>query len=70
MINDAHMGKFKLIITKEVSRFSRNILDTISYTRELRQFGVGVLFMNDGISWRGEWFSDDHYLAMTSRTAS
>lgn len=50
MINDAHMGKYKLIITKEVSRFSRNILDTISYTRELRQIGVGVLFMNDGIS--------------------
>ena len=50
MINDAHMGKFRLIITKEVSRFSRNILDTIAYTRELRQLGVGVLFMNDGIS--------------------
>ena len=50
MINDAYMGKFKLIITKEVSRFSRNILDTIAYTRELRMFGVGVLFMNDGIS--------------------
>ena len=29
MINDARMGKFRLIITKEVSRFSRNILDTI-----------------------------------------
>ncbi len=50
MINDARMGKFKLIITKEVSRFSRNILDTISYTRELKALGVGVLFMNDGIS--------------------
>lgn len=50
MINDARMGKFKLIITKEVSRFSRNILDTISFTRELRAMGVGVLFMNDGIS--------------------
>lgn len=50
MINDAHRGKFKLIITKEVSRFSRNILDTIAYTRELKQLGVGVLFMNDGIS--------------------
>ena len=33
MIHDAHMGKFKLIITKEVSRFSRHILDTISFTR-------------------------------------
>ena len=50
MIHDAHMGKFKLIITKEVSRFSRNILDTISFTRELKSIGVGVLFMNDGIS--------------------
>ncbi len=50
MINDAHLGKFRLIITKEVSRFSRNILDTISYTRELRSLGVGVLFMNDGIN--------------------
>ena len=50
MINDAHMGKFRLIITKEVSRFSRNILDTIAYTRELKQLGVGVLFMNDAIN--------------------
>ena len=50
MINDARMGRFQLIITKEVSRFSRNILDTIAYTRELRSLGVGVLFMNDGIS--------------------
>lgn len=50
MINDARLGKFQLIITKEVSRFSRNILDTISYTRELKALGVGVLFMNDAIS--------------------
>lgn len=50
MINDAHRGAFQLIITKEVSRFSRNILDTIAYTRELKALGVGVLFMNDGIS--------------------
>ena len=50
MISDAKMGKFKLIITKEVSRFSRNILDTIQFTRELRALGVGVLFMNDGIN--------------------
>lgn len=50
MINDARMGKFNLIITKEVSRFSRNILDTISYTRELKALGVYVIFMNDGIT--------------------
>lgn len=50
MIADARMGKFERILTKEVSRFSRNILDTIAYTRELKALGVGVLFMNDGIS--------------------
>ena len=50
MINDAHMGKFNIIITKEVSRFSRNILDTISYTRELKALGVYVIFLNDGIA--------------------
>ena len=44
MIADAHMGRFQLILTKEVSRFSRNILDTIAYTRELKALGVGVVF--------------------------
>ena len=49
MIADAAEHKFQLILTKEVSRFSRNLLDTIRYTRELKQLGVGVLFLNDGI---------------------
>ncbi len=49
MIDDAHLGKFDLIMTKEVSRFSRNILDAISYTRRLKEIGVGVIFLNDGI---------------------
>lgn len=50
MIDDAYNGKFGLIITKEVSRFSRNLLDTISYTRELKSMGIGVIFMNDGFA--------------------
>ena len=50
MINDAYAGKFKLIVTKEVSRFSRNLLDTIAYTRELKALGIGIIFMNDGFS--------------------
>jgi len=49
MIRDARAGKFSLILTKEVSRFSRNILDTIAYTRELREMGVEVIFLTDGI---------------------
>ena len=49
MIHDAQLHRFDLILTKEVSRFSRNILDTISYTRDLRRLGISVHFMNDGI---------------------
>jgi len=50
MMEDALRGRFQLIVTKEVSRFSRNILDTITYTRQLKELGIGVLFVNDGIS--------------------
>lgn len=50
MIHDAHAGKFQLILTKEVSRFSRNILDTIAYTRQLKAVGVAVIFLTDGIN--------------------
>lgn len=49
MMEDARRGCFGLILTKEVSRFSRNILDTIAYTRQLKNLGVGVSFLNDGI---------------------
>ena len=50
MINDAKQNKFDLIITKEISRFSRNTLDSIKYTRELLDYGVAVLFLNDNIN--------------------
>ncbi len=50
MISDAYVGRYDLIVTKEVSRFSRNILDTIIYTRELKTLGIGVLFLTDGIN--------------------
>lgn len=49
MMDDAYAGRFQLILTKEVSRFSRNILDTIRFTRELKMLGIGVLFLTDGI---------------------
>lgn len=50
MIDDAKEGKFDLIVTKEVSRFARNTLDSIKYTRELLKYGVAVLFFNDNIN--------------------
>ena len=50
MIDDAAEDKFDLIITKEISRFARNTLDSIQYTRQLLSHGVGVFFQNDNIS--------------------
>ncbi len=50
MIDDAADGKFDFIITKEISRFARNTLDSIQFTRQLLGFGVGVFFQNDNIN--------------------
>jgi len=50
MIKDAHLNKFDLIITKEVSRFARDLEDSIHYIRELKSCGVGVLFENQNLN--------------------
>ena len=50
MIEDAKKHKFDLILTKEISRFSRSTLDSIKYTQELLSNGVGVYFLNDNIN--------------------
>lgn len=50
MVEDARKGKMDLIITKEISRFARNTLDSIQYTRELLSYGVCVWFQNDNIN--------------------
>lgn len=50
MVDDAAEGKFDLIITKEISRFARNTLDSIQFTRQLLGCGVGVFFQNDNIN--------------------
>ena len=50
MVEDAIAGKFDYIVTKEISRFARNTLDSISYTRKLLSNGVAVFFQNDNIN--------------------
>lgn len=50
MTRDAKRHKFDLILTKEISRFSRSTLDSIMYTQELLSNGVGVYFLNDNIN--------------------
>lgn len=49
MIEDASKGEFDLICTREVSRFARNTLDSLNYTRQLSKMGVEVYFYNDNI---------------------
>jgi len=43
-------GKIDLILTKFLSRFSRNTLNVIKYTRELRNLGVSVIFEKENIN--------------------
>lgn len=50
MIDDAKKGMFDFIVTKEISRFSRNTLDSIQFTQQLLRSGVGVLFQSDNIN--------------------
>jgi DNA invertase Pin-like site-specific DNA recombinase len=52
MIDEAMRGGIDLILTKEVCRFARNTVDTLSYTRKLKDNGVGVIFTIDNIDTR------------------
>ena len=49
MLEDAKEGRFDLIVTREVCRFARNTVDTLSITRELKNYGVEVYFVSDNI---------------------
>ncbi len=52
MIEEAMQGGIDLILTKEVCRFARNTVDTLSYTRKLKDRGIGVVFTIDNIDTR------------------
>ena len=52
MLAAAAEEKIDLILTKEVSRFARNTVDTLAYTRLLRRQGVGIVFIGDQIDTR------------------
>ena len=61
MIKDAESKKFDMILTREVSRFARNTVDTLQYTRYLKEKGVEVFFINDNI----KTFDGDGELRLT-----
>ena len=44
MIRQCRQGKIDMILAKSVSRFARNTVDTLNYTRELRSLGIPVVF--------------------------
>ena len=50
MIDDACNGKINLILTKSISRFARNTLDTLKYVRMLKANNVGILFEEENIN--------------------
>jgi len=49
MIQDAKLGKIDLILTKSLSRFARNTIDTLTIVRELRELGVDIFFEKENI---------------------
>lgn len=55
MIEDAEEGKIDLIVTREVSRFSRNTKETLEYSQNLEAVGVEIYFIIQGI-----WTMSDH----------
>ena len=49
VLNDAKYHKFDLIVTREVCRFARNTVDTLVITRQLKEIGIEVYFVEDNI---------------------
>ena len=49
MIADCRAGKIDMIITKSISRFTRNTLDCLNYVRELKELGIGIIFEKENI---------------------
>lgn len=65
MIRDAVAGEFDLVITKSISRFSRNTKDVLEYTRLLKKHNVAVIFEKENINT----FSMQGEVAMTVLTS-
>ena len=61
MLSDARQGMIDLIITKSISRFARNTVTVLKYTRELKEMGVAVYFEEENINT----FSEDGELMLS-----
>ena len=50
MINDCLSGQIDMVITKSISRFARNTLDTLKYVRMLKEKDIAVFFEDENIN--------------------
>ena len=50
MITDALEGKIDLIMTKSISRFARNTVDTLKYVRKLKERNIAIIFVEENIN--------------------
>lgn len=66
MMRDAELGLFDLVVTKEVTRFARNTVDTLVYARRLRQKGIHIHFLLDEISTN----NDDYESRLTDKASN
>lgn len=67
MIKLCELGQIDIIITKSVSRFARNIKESLQYVRELKVYGVGVIFEKEGINTKS--MGDEMLLSVFSALA-
>lgn len=49
LMNDCEKGKVDMILTKSISRFARNTVDSLSWVRKLRAMNIGVYFEEQAI---------------------
>ena len=50
MVNDALIGKIDIILTKSISRFARNTVDTLKYVRLLKERNIAIIFEEERIN--------------------
>ena len=55
MVKDCEDGKIDVVITKSVSRFSRNTLDAVRYIQRLRGMGIRLIFEKENIDTDGAY---------------
>ena len=51
MIDDCVNGLIDVVLTKSISRFSRNLVDTLQYVRLLKEKGVAIIFEKENYYW-------------------